>query len=113
MPRFAFAIVFALLSIAGCGNDPTWVKVTSQEYGEDWPFPGYQSGLLDCKISDWGRPLAIIKLGQVWYGLNGAAFGQGGYPDSRTLWGKHPEWGTPMSGATVQLIKRANKICAL
>jgi len=70
--------------------------------------------MLDCKVKSFGgtrRPLVIIKLGGTWYGLNGAAMGVGGYPDSRSQMARHPEWGTYELGASGEFVKKGLEIC--
>ena len=74
--------------------------VQSRDYGDDWPFTAFTSGVVTCKVEEVGsyngqqatRAVVTIKLGDTVYGLNGAAMGAGGYPDPKP-WRKRNEWG--------------------
>lgn len=47
-------------------------RVTAEEYGDVWPFPDNEAGLLYCKELDGGRK-AVWLTGSATYALNGPA----------------------------------------
>ncbi|NNC38727.1 MAG: hypothetical protein HKO02_14810 [Hyphomonadaceae bacterium] len=102
-----------LMTITGCSQAGS-ETISKEEYGADWPFPKFDSGILSCmnkKYSGVKRPLVTIRLDGIYYGLNGAAHGVGGYPDARDQMGKS-EWGTYELGATSKIIERGMSQCA-
>ncbi|TPI58643.1 hypothetical protein FJ417_18645 [Mesorhizobium sp. B3-1-7] len=87
--------------------------VTQEEFGSEWPFPAYRSGVLRCDLATMRgikRPLVTIELAGKKYGLNGAAQ-DFGFPDSRSQMAKHPEWGTYEAGASDDMIADALAEC--
>ena len=99
----AWAIGFQMTLAAllvGCLERPEVagqsLVVTEVEYAERWPFSDYDEGVIRCRNQDFRlttRPLVTIELGGTNYGLNGAAFGIGGYLDARQLLNRDPETG--------------------
>lgn len=95
-------------------------RVVARDYGDDWPFESYSSGIVTCRMQQFGsddgyhldRPVVTIRLGQATYGLNGAAIGVGGYPDHKPL-RKLDEWGNRSVGvnATSDWITKALANC--
>jgi hypothetical protein len=106
------AICLSALCTACTGGSS--IEVRSEEYGKEWPYPDFDKGEIRCVERSFGavvRPLVVISLDGRDYGLNGAAFGVGGYPDARTLLKRHPEWGTYELGATHEFIQRGLDLC--
>ena len=70
---------------------PASETVRAADYQASWPFGTHGTATILCRIHDFGRnagqyryrPIVTIRLGNREYGLNGAAMGVGGYPDSR------------------------------
>lgn len=97
-------------------DEPVYRKlVQAADYGAEWPFPRYSEGTIRCErrtVSRVTRPLVTIEFGGKVYGLNGAAQGWAGYPDSRPLTARHPEWGTYELGASGTMIADALANCS-
>ena len=114
--KMILGAAIAALTLTACDSDPPAAEeVESSEYGADWPFPAFPEAQLRCETKSFGgveRPLVTIQLGEKIYGLNGAAMGVGGFPDSRTRMARHPEWGSYELGATSDLIKRGLELCS-
>jgi len=89
------------------------VELRAADYGDQWPYPGFENARLDCKVlpGKIRRPLVIIELAGTWFGLNGAAMGVGGYPDSRQHITRDAEFGGYQLGATSDLIDMGLAIC--
>lgn len=105
-----------LVFLASCSErkESISIEIIKSDYGSSWPFTSHATAILSCEIRGFDgvdRPLITVRLGQVTYGLNGAAMGVGGYPDARTQMAKHPEYGTYELGATQDLINLAQKSC--
>lgn len=85
MPRTLIAI--GLFATVGCTTDtPTsdGIRVTQTEYGARWPFT-VTDGTLRC-YTDRTRQFVVFDTGNgIQYGLNGAARGVGGFPDSKAI----------------------------
>ena len=64
-------------------SDKPEIAINAKSYGTAWPYPVYSEGKIRCRIE--GRPMALIEMGGVEYGLNGAAMGVGGYADPRPM----------------------------
>lgn len=120
VPLFLFLLLSPLWNDAPAKSDGPKIKVLysrtilSSEYGEDWPFPASIFGVLRCEQmtrNDVTRSLVTVQLEHRVYGLNGAAFGWGGYKDARTQMVKHPEWGTFELGASDRMISEALANC--
>lgn len=112
--RFKALVVLALSAALSSPAFASPITLERENYGRQWPYPKYSSALLDCKVKSFGgtrRPLVIIKLGATWYGLNGAAMGVGGFPDSRSQMARHPEWGTYELGASDEFVEKGLEIC--
>lgn len=96
---FAMIAISALLNSNGPqsaetppASDRKEVPIFAKDYGEAWPFPKFDKGKIRCRTEKVGneqysrlRPMALVELGGVEYGLNGAAMGIGGYADHRPL----------------------------
>lgn len=90
------------------------ITLKRKDYGDAWPYPKYSTALLDCNVKSFGsthRPLVIIKLGAKWYGVNGAAIGAGGYPDSREQMDRDLASGIYRMGASDEFLKKGLSIC--
>lgn len=88
--------------------------ITVSEYGNQWPYTSYTSGVISCSNKTFGgtsRPIAIIKLGTTSYGLNGAAKGVGGFPDDRDLMKRDAATGLYELGASDKILRRALSLC--
>lgn len=88
--------------------------MTASQYGTDWPYEAYTEGWISCHLKTFGntkRPLVTIKLAGREYGLNGAAFGVGGYPNARQHLNRHPEFDHYLLGATTEFIQIGLKLC--
>lgn len=82
MLRVALALVLAGLVSACSGG----VKVTSAEYGAEWPFTIYE-GTLDCQRESARSDRLLVTLNDgngIMYGLNGSAQSFG-YPEHRAI----------------------------
>lgn len=96
-------------------------RVAAHDYGDEWPFEGYSSGIVTCRTQQFGsddgyhqdRPVVTIRLGQTTYGLNGAAIGVGDYLDHKPL-RKMDQWGNHSVGADPigDWIKKAQADCS-
>lgn len=106
------AIGQLLLLCTACGDQGT--EVTKAQYGDEWPFPGFDKAIIRCERRAFGsvqRPLVTVDLGGRTYGLNGAAHGVGGYPDARTKMARHPELGHYQLGAASEFIRMGLELC--
>lgn len=102
VPVIAYAFAATWLMEPASGRSSTVSQTTSvaslpsqtvraTDYGATWPFGTHSAATIRCRIGDFGRsagqhryrPIVTVKLGTREYGLNGAAMGVGGYPDSR------------------------------
>lgn len=110
--RTFLTLVFGtILGVAACASpESAGVRVAASDFGEEWPFPNFDQAQIQCETKG-PRLLVTIKLGETWYGLNGAAMGVGGYPDARNKMARHPEWDTYELGATDDLIDRGLALC--
>lgn len=90
---------------------PEAVTVTQQEYGDEWPFPAYTAGQIDCEPAVGGRYYVTIQLGSTTFGLNGAAQDPGGYRDARSQMDRHPEYDTYLLGGSREMIQRGLAVC--
>lgn len=79
------AICASLLLLA-CDDKIESVTVKAETYGDRWPYPGFNSGVIRCMEPDpYSRPV-LIKLGDIEYGMNGSAIG-GKDPDLPCFFG--------------------------
>lgn len=106
-----FGVGFAVIALF---SGPPANEVRREDYGDDWPFAGYERGTLDCSyrnILGYDRYYVTIELGNRKYALNGTAMGTGRYLDARTLMRRNPQYGTFDLGATTELIQRGLDLC--
>lgn len=113
-PAYSFlrmtAMAFAALLLAACDDTPESVTVKASTYGDRWPYPGFDGGVIRCLEPDpYNRPV-VIELGGKEYGMNGSSFSR--FPDSRQLMAVHPEWGTYELGAMGDLIQLGLGLCS-
>jgi len=107
--RMSAATGAALLLVA-CEDKPQSVTVNAEDYGDRWPYPAFESGVIRCMESDiYNRPV-IIKLGDTEYGMNGSSYSR--FPDSRQHMARHPEWGTYELGASREMIQLGLNLCS-
>lgn len=108
------AIAFAMLLAACSGSDRTLV-VSRDQYGDQWPWPDFETATISCVERD----AVTVKLGDVLYGLNGRAQSSRGLPDARLMMARTPDTedisadglGLFELGATGELIKAGLAIC--
>lgn len=89
------------------------VKVTAQEFGEQWGFtvPELRVTCVNHKYpGDAIRPHVLIHANGKTYGLNGAAMGSGLYPSAREIMKKDKDGLYTFSGPT-EVLNQGLKIC--
>jgi hypothetical protein len=68
---------------------PSEVKISKQQFGNDWPFT-VDEGLLACKIrGQVGNTIVgevIFTVGEITYGINGIAKGTNKYAAIENIW---------------------------
>jgi hypothetical protein len=76
------AITPLVIALAAC--EPEGLRVSSSDYGDDWPFT-FSSGYLDCE-----RQAAVVNSDGKTYGLNGVAKASGRYLPLEDVWRNNP-----------------------
>ena len=96
--------------------EPTYgsENILPEEYGGEWPFPGYEIAQLNCYTEEFGsivRPVALIRIGTGIYGLNGVAMGVAGFKDLKTLLPRDHDTGIYELKGSLSIVDRAVKLC--
>lgn len=111
----AGALVFGLAACAStadssnAGSDGGGKKVTSAEFGPDWPLT-VDSGTLMCDGSGGVGDAYIVVNGEN-YALNGLAKGSGNYKDIRPIWADDKALGQGLKKDIGPLIDAALELC--
>lgn len=107
-------IVLALIASNSFGQSASR-QVRQQDYGNDWPFPRFPSGIIYCRPTQGisgALQIVTIKLGAIEYGLNGTAMNRG-YPTVNQLIPKD-EYGDEILGKAVaanEMLKLGLSLC--
>ena len=112
----AGALAFVLAACASStadssnsGSDGAGKKVTSAEFGGDWPLT-VESGTLMCDGSG-GVGDAYIVVNDQKYALNGLARGSGKFRDIRPIWADDKALGQGLKKDIGPLIDAALELC--
>lgn len=96
--------VFASLVLISCSLPPE-LLVTSEEAGEEWPYPKASKAIIKCQKHNQ----VLIEINGKEYGLNGKAQGAG-YPPSQQQMAADAD-GVIMNTGPSDWVKRGLKLC--